>query len=290
MSLSVKNKEAVKLVIVALTIGVTGLVGIYVYRKYIKKHLPSLNKPSEDLGGLNELPAPKPNTEVSTEKSNPFKTKEEISAFQSWVVSKYGKILGNSGVKKDGVDGSWGAKSKSAFEKYGKEYFEVKKITPPVDLAEKLNPVMTAYVVNISTKAIGKNSDYDRLVIIAKKYPKYVENWSKSIDLLKSSQGQRGTTFAFANQVYDSYYGIKRALVNPINKKIVAEKSPTFRRWYATWDSPTFQVTKGKEMGVVSGIQYDKKSNALFLFVPSREGTVMDDYKWVAETSIKYMK
>ena len=157
-------------------------------------------------------------------------------------------------------------------------------------MSEKLNPVMTAYVVNISTKATGKNADYDRLVIMAKSHPKYVENWSKSIDLLKSTQGQRGTTFVYANQVYDSYYGIKRTLINPVNKVVISEKNPTFRRWYATWDSPTFQLPKGKEMGVVNAVQYDKKSDALFLYVPSKEGTVMDDYKWVAETSIKYKK
>lgn len=60
------------------------------------------------------------------ENTTPPKTKEEITAFQTWVVYTKGdkKILGTSGPKGDGVDGvmTAGGKTETAWNKYGTEY------------------------------------------------------------------------------------------------------------------------------------------------------------------------
>lgn len=55
----------------------------------------------------------------SSSTSNPFKTSDELKAFQNWVINvkKDASILGSAG-----ADGKWGSNSRKAWEKYGKEY------------------------------------------------------------------------------------------------------------------------------------------------------------------------
>ena len=58
-------------------------------------------------------------TPSSSTSDNPFKSSDELKAFQNWVINvkKDSAILGSAG-----ADGKWGSKSRNAWQKYGKEY------------------------------------------------------------------------------------------------------------------------------------------------------------------------
>ena len=77
---------------------------------------------------------------------NPFTTKEELIAFQQYVINTKGDktILGKGGSTGFGDDGSWGRNSATAYDKYGVDY-------------QKNKPVVTGTVSILPSDALSFN-------------------------------------------------------------------------------------------------------------------------------------
>ena len=87
------------------------------------------------------------NTPYVAYTKNPFTTKEELIAFQQYVINTKGDktILGKGGSTGFGDDGSWGRNSATAYDKYGVDY-------------QKNKPVVTGTVSILPSDALKFNA------------------------------------------------------------------------------------------------------------------------------------
>jgi len=64
---------------------------------------------------------------ASSVELKPPSTAYDITNFQLYIVANYGKIIGETGKNKDGVDGIYGSYTKAAWDKYGQEYRKIEE-------------------------------------------------------------------------------------------------------------------------------------------------------------------
>lgn len=95
-----------------------GVIGYFVY-KAVKKPKPTESTPPIDEKDKGVVSTDTKVVETGSTITNPFKTADELRAFQNWVITdrKDAAILG-----KYGADGLWGRNSAAAWQKYGSLY------------------------------------------------------------------------------------------------------------------------------------------------------------------------
>jgi len=241
-----------------------------------------VTKPTETTGGGSPI----------NYTTNPFKTKDEVKAFQQWIVNKYGKILGTSGSSKNGVDGLWGQKTASAWDKYGKAYMTTVSTTSTTT-TDAIPSDVQKYIDYIAQNGQGTKANRQYLVDQYKKSPEFISGWLRGWattmeDRLKrQSEGTFSTAFAYKDYgVWDSYFGVKRAEKSPLNRTAttVSENSKLWSdRFFGSGD---ISIPKGYDLGQIKDFSYSKKDNALFLYVPNNGYS--NNKKWAIAPYTKF--
>jgi len=236
--------------------------------------LPPVSEPNLDLGSGSSSSSSSSSSTIS----NPFKTTAELLAFQQWVINtkKDKTILGTGGASGYGDDGKWGSKSADAWTKYGSEYLaKPGTSTPSGQLSASIQDAIGVVVRN----GQGEKAQRSYLESTAVKYPTFVTNWADAIKKRLNSGGKQGTTFVFANQIYNSYDAKKELTTLALNKIATLKDGVKDAkvRWYAKWDSPT--KPSNSNLGKVEGLFYNKNDKALFLYVPNN--VYGSTHKWI---------
>lgn len=271
--------------------GVLGALAYFGYKAWSKTHPKDDNSNQGTTDGVPNDVTSKPADTIPVDSpinytTNPFKTKDEVKAFQQWVVNKYGKILGTSGSNKNGVDGLWGQKTASAWDKYGKTYMtstSASTTTTTTTTTATIPSDVQSGIDNIVSKATGTKASQTYLANLYAQYPTWAKGWilkwSDTISKRIASSGQNNTAFAYQNDgVWDSYYGIKRADKNPIDKTATV-KVDNARLWSNNYfGSSTSNPPKGQSLGTIKAVYYSKKDDVLFFYVP--DNTYSSIYKW----------
>jgi hypothetical protein len=111
----------------AIILAVSGYFAYRGIKKWIENRQDddNNNTPKPD----NQIPSP---LALLTPTENPFSSKDELLAFQQWVINTKGdkSILGSGGASGFGDDGKWGKKSAKAWDKYGADYKKVSNTAP----------------------------------------------------------------------------------------------------------------------------------------------------------------
>lgn len=111
------KKGSKALLVIGSFVVIGGVLAYFLFFRTRKKGQEGTGETPPTTG---DSSASTPSTSGSTSTSdNPFKSSAELKAFQNWVINvkKDKTILGSAG-----ADRKWGSKSRSAWEKYGKEY------------------------------------------------------------------------------------------------------------------------------------------------------------------------
>lgn len=223
---------------------------------------------------------------------NPFKSEAELKAFQNYVID----------VKKDsailapyGADGRWGGKSRSAYAKYGKDYLEslkkpndTPKETPKVDTIGEALKKDIDYIMLLADKDAPQAKE-SNLRGIANGNEDFIKNWANAIRA-RVDNPSKGTTFPFANNIYESYRGEIASPVAKTNKVRVGKKGVVLGndanlRKEAKYDSQTQPISNGNSLGEIKGFFYNKADKALFAYVP--DNIYGGSWKWIHASKIK---
>lgn len=275
------NKK-IYLIAGAVLLGVAGYFG-YNWWKKRKSSTNTDNQPPATLPTVDETPQVSSSAPSSvTPTSNPFKTKEEILKFQQWVINtkKDKTILGTGGSTGYGDDGKWGSKSASAWDKYGKEYLTGTNSGSGTQVYANLDKDIKTIIENCR----GQKAERSYLSSTALKYPAFVQNWAEAVRKRLSSGGKQGTTFIFANQIYDSYKAEKISPTLLIGKTAYKKDGNVYVFEEASRYSKTYNLSgMAKERGVVKSYYYNDKQGIFFLYIPSSSGST---YQWYPYSAI----
>lgn len=251
-----------------------GVVGFFAYNRFFKPNKDGDKNPETDLETEDPVIVnPNPNFT-----SNPFKTKAEVTAFQKFVleVKKDLKILGNAG-----ADGLWGKSTASAWDKYGKEYLTQ---TGTVVQSPAISDSLLSDIKTIINTASGSKAERTYLTNVAKTQPAFVKNWATAIR--KRQQNHRtGSTFTFANQIYESYRGERISNKLLMGKIATATGNSPKLRWSATKTANSYPLTSGDGLGKIESYFYNANDKMLFVYVPNNNRS--SQAKWIWASSIK---
>ena len=208
----------------------------------------------------------------STTSSNPFKTESEVLKFQQWVINtkKDKTILGTGGASGYGDDGKWGSKSGTAWDKYGKEYLTGSDTKVYAGLDKDIDVIIN------NRYNSGAKAERSYLRATALKYPAFVQNWADAVRKRYESNGQKGTTFIFANQIYDSFQAEVQAPANIIGKTMKAKSGDVYvftepNRYSANRNLS--ELLSDAKSGVVKNYFFNKDQRIFFLYVPNDRGS-----------------
>jgi len=212
--------------------------------------------------------------------SNPFKTEAELKAFQNWVLNtkKDTNILG-----KAGADGKWGKSSASAWTKYGSEYIAQGSTNQP-NVNAGLNKNVQDAITTITQYGIGEKAKRTYLESTAQKYPDFVTNWAEAIKR-RLADNTTGTTFNFANQIYNSFDANKIYNTLAINKTARVSNDKANLRFNPAYDSTSYSVPNDTKLGTIKALRYNKNDKALFFYVPNN--SISSLHKWIPANSVK---
>ena len=211
---------------------------------------------------------------------NPFKTETELYNFQKYVID----------VKKDTqimspytADGKWGQKSANAFAKYGKDYLA--SLQGSAQGGTQVYANLEKDITMIISYCSGAKADASYLRATALKYPAFVQNWAEAVRKRKVNT-TLGTTFIFANQIYETYRGNKVANTLLLNKKAIKKDGTTYAfQKPDRYSSSSNTSSSAKEIGIVKSYFYNKAQDILFLYIPN--GTY---YSWNPISAIEKFK
>lgn len=138
----------------------------------------------------------------------------------------------------------------------------------------------------ISINSIGKTLEIEER--LSKASAKFINAWYNAIKLRNSTSNKKGTTFLYNEEVYDSFYGIKRIQFYPIGKLAEAKKD-AYAYKNAEIGGSKVSVSKGKYVGIVKGYKFNPKDKNIWLYIPDTTTNVsltksMDlynDYRWI---------
>jgi len=256
----------------AIVVGIVGYFGYNWYKKRTESKSLDDKKPSETKVFNSPIETPQSSV-VPT--SNPFKTSDEVLKFQQWVINtkKDKSILGKGGSTGYGDDGKWGTNSGIAWDKYGKEYLigiPSGKTEVYADLEKDIDTIIN------NKYNSGQKAEKSYLRATALKYPDFVKNWAEAVRKRYDSNGSKGTTFIFANEIYDGFQAEKL-----INKFILGKTA--FKKdgnVYAFEKADRYSANTNlygtkKERGVVKGYFFNREQRILFLYIPSNSGSTL---------------
>jgi hypothetical protein len=248
-----------------------GVIGYFGYKKFFKPESKTPDVPETDL----ETEAPVIINSKPAFTSNPFRTKQEVTDFQKFVleVKKDLKVLGNSG-----ADGLWGKATATAWDKYGKEYLTQ---SGTVVTAPQVSTDILADIKTIINNATGSKAERTYLTSITDKSPAYIKNWANAIRKRMTSGGKQGSTFTFANQVYESFKGDRISDKLLIGKIATATGTAPKLRWNAKKDANVYPVTSGDGLGKISSYFYNANDKMLFVYVPNNGRSSQAKWIWV---------
>ena len=212
--------------------------------------------------------------------ANPFITVEEIKAFQDWLDNKYPTWANGKKLNKGPGYGNYGPLTKAAYTKYGTEYLA--SLQPAV---AQLTENQKKDIQTIMAHGTGAKSteSYQKASIV--KYPSYSANWAQAIRQRINSGGNQGTTFIFANQIYESFSG-NRIFSSRLSNKKPSVKSGAFIRQEAKWNTTTEPVSQGTNLGQIKGYFYNKNDKALFVYVPNNSKSSFLKWIWVGSITV----
>jgi hypothetical protein len=263
-----KNKNVIFYVIGGLIV-VGGAIGAYFL----------LRKPKEDETDSDDTF--KGDTYVSTTNVGGVKapaelnTKDKIKDFQKWVYyTKNDKSLATSKVA-DGVDGLYGNRTNTAWNKYKTEYLQKSSTETQSESTIVFKKEDVDTIVN---NAIGEKASRSWL---NKSNPTFVSEWAKAIR-------NKRTAFAWANQVYSVSRGLVILSFNPLNKTVYATKAGQYRKEEAKANSKAMYTNIGQELGKVTAFSYG--DDGLFLYIPKTPSGLNSAYKWVYASAVSLQK
>jgi hypothetical protein len=247
-----------------------GVVGFFAYKKFFKPNTETPDTPETDL----ETEAPVIVNQTPNFTSNPFRTKQEVTAFQKFVleVKKDLKVLGNSG-----ADGLWGKATATAWDKYGKEYLTQ---TGAVVETPTMSEDLLKDIKTIINNATGSKAERSYLTAVATKQPAFIKNWAGAIRKRLKTPAQ-GSTFTFANQIYESYKGDRVSTKLLIGKIATATGSDPKLRWNAKKDANSYPLTSGDGLGKIASYFYNANDKMLFVYVPNNNRSSQAKWIWV---------
>lgn len=274
-------KASEKRIIIRSAIALTILtIGGYYLVKYIRKskanesngdvQLPPIdtNNPSSENSGSSN-----PSSSDSNNSSSPFKTKEEIQAFQDWLDKYYPSWLNGGTLNKGKGYGNYGVSTTKAYQKYGatyQKYLNTQNAT-------------TANADDISLiKQFGRGG-YATESSLTKLPSAYVKAWANSIRA--RIKGERtGGYFIFEGRLYDDYFGQKYANFNPINKAVTLQSQTDDVNFFILPKSKSqAEKVSGKfNLGIVKDIKFNPDEQIMFVYIPRTNKDYERTYKWVS--------
>jgi len=293
MATKTTGNNKVYLIAGAVLLGVAGYFG-YTWWKKRKDAKDSgssdtnINTGSSDTNintGSTQTPSGSGSTSAIVPTSNPFKTQDEVLKFQQWVINtkKDKTILGTGGSTGFGDDGKWGSKSGSAWDKYGKEYLTGAGSGSGTQVYADLEKDITTIISNQYNS--GQKAEKTYLRSVALKYPDFVKNWAGAVRKRYETSGKQGTTFIFANEIYDSFQAEKHGSKYILGKKALKKDGKVYAFTEASRYSSTRDLSADpKERGVVKGYFFNKDQRIFFLYIPSSYGS---SYQWYPISAIE---
>lgn len=201
---------------------------------------------------------------------NPFKTSAELMNFQKYVIDvrKDTKIMSPYT-----ADGKWGQRSANAFAKYGKDYLASSQNA--TQGGTQVYADLEKDITMIISYCSGAKADASYLRATGLKYPAFVQNWAEAVRKRKVNT-TLGTTFIFANQIYETYRGNKVANTLLLNKTAIKKDGTTYAfQKPDRYSSSSNTSSSAKEIGIVNSYFYNKAQDILFVYIPN--GTF---YSW----------
>jgi len=297
-----KNKSLIYLA----GLGVLAGLGYFGYKAWRKKHPKNETPPpppptitdggTTPSGGTTPPVTPSGGTTPSNYTTNPFKTKDELLAFQNYVINtkKDSSILGSAG-----ADGFWGQKSASAWDKYGKEYLtnsnsETENLTINQKYAKLPASVQRDYWNVVKDPAYTGAKDKNYLIEIlydnSEFHPgytarNYIHDWSNTLDKYNASTNkQKYTWFRDRDWIYDIFDGF--VMLAPFDKKAYVNGSAKLYSDPKLNDvSTTAPQLDKKYLGIIKNVVFiknNKNSRTAFLFIPG------GNYQWALRDNVTY--
>jgi len=301
-----KNKALIYIAGLGVLVG----LGYFGWKAYRKKHPKNETPPPPPItpGGetppvnpMGSTPSVKPGgTTPSNYTTNPFKTKDELLAFQNWVIStkKDTSILGSAG-----ADGLWGQKSASAWDKYGKDYLTSTTTNTntstslPISVGNDIQLISSRTWTRgerktdkwLTEKALTNNKVFNDQNL---RWRDFIRAWAECVSK-RSSDGRENvyTWFMFGGNVYDVYEGQKR-MSNPIDKTAYSSRNDAVKRTAPKWDtsvSGSFSVDT--RLGIVKNLVFNVLNDQVngFYYIPVSPDGDTAYYQWIW-TGSAYLK
>lgn len=262
------------------------IAGILVAGSAIYFGIKWYQKRQQENSQIPPLPTPTPNpgqnpTDLNqSDIDNPFLTIDEIKAFQDWLDIKYPTWVNGKKLNKGTGYGNFGPATKAAYSAYGTAY--LKSLEPE---QAKLTENQKKDIQLIMAHGNGDKSKESYLKAKIANYPSYIVNWAKAIRTRFETGGKQGTTFVFANQIYESYSGNRIFSGTLLNKKPSA-KAGAFIRQEPKWNTTTEPIGQGSDLGNIKGYFFNKNDKALFVYVPDQNKSIFLKWVWVGSITI----
>jgi hypothetical protein len=263
----------------AILLGVAGYFGYKWYKKRKDTNNGSsdttLTPPVETA--ITEVKTPTGTTTVIAS-SNPFKTKDEVLKFQQWVINtkKDKTILGGGGSTGFGDDGSWGGKSASAWDKYGKEY-----LTGSGTGATSGTPASTKDMDLIIKYCQGERAERSWL---QKTMPDFVTTWASRLRTNIEQNNTKKAVFIWKNQAYSTYTGVRVWESNPIGKTATPKATGVYGFKLPDTTSGSIKIDSWATLGKIQSLAYFYPLNILFAYMPDNSSI----YKWYPVNQLKF--
>lgn len=271
------SNKKVFLIAGAVLLGVAGYFGYNWWKNRQKPKDDGFTPPKDEstLADPSQSSTSENSTPSVTPTSNPFKTSDEVLKFQQWVINtkKDKTILGTGGSTGYGDDGKWGSKSASAWDKYGKEYL-TGTAGGGTQVYANLEKDIDAIINNKNNS--GQKAEKSYLRATALQYPDFVKNWANAVRKRYETGGKQGTTFIFANQIYDSFQAEKLASKYILGQTAYKKDGDVYVFEQASRYSSNYNL-KGleKERGVVKGYFFNKDQRIFFLYIPKANSNMV---------------
>lgn len=230
---------------------------------------------------------------------NPFKTEADLMKFQQWVifVKKDTSIFSGAGIHASmGDDGKWGGQSRTAWNKYGKEY-----ITSGADkrvwnkyiydgTTTTIDPEFeTAKAYLLSVWKGNKNTFKTRLDSLNKYF---VIRWAYEAKANNGTGSNKSNAFIWDNKLYNISMGDKILDFDPtlknmaygISNEFYFRKSPSKNS-----EGKIGYELKDKTIGKVTWYFWNDNEKILFFYIPTKLLGTVPELGYVASGNV-YLK
>ena len=276
--------KATKSILALSALAMAGIGLYFVLRKKPKVQ----NQEIIDFEPENNPVAPETITQPSDQPNN-------VLDFQKWVigVKKDKTILGSGGPSGFGDDGSFGSKTKTAWNQYKQEYLAWLNKPSAVPIDESLQKDIQT-IIAMATGVFATKSFLETDIQKASK-KSFVRAWANALRANRSNP-TKGTTFIYKsgnqNILHESFTGKRLLGFSPIDRSPMPLANA---RWYANpvVSSWSYVGASATSIGKIKGVLFDPKTNRLWLYVPKPHDSVVSDpfifgTKWIEANKVKF--